>query len=309
MLGYFKLIKDIITGAHFRKKMIFNAKKGPSRYILKHLESIHSVKALSLALEIEEHRSLLEPVELDVTQLGKIIVLAPHIDDETIGCGGLLIQCRDRNVAAEVYYTTNSHSRNNEEIRRQECKHVLGQLKTPYSFSKLSNIDFITTTEHVDALADKLLSSKTDAVFYPWLFDQPVKHRYTNLLLYLAIKKYPELITRQFYGYQVHNTILANSYLSISEEMNEKFDLINEFQSQVSKVAYADFTKAKNLLNSKFIGHISSPEYFEVFHGTDAEEFIYWVERYYLTDLEALFRFDKTLVPQAKKILKRCLEN
>lgn len=307
MLAYLSLIKDIISGAHFRKNMIFNAKKGPSRYILKSLKNIHSVKALSLALEMEEHRLLLEPVELDVTQLGKIMVLAPHIDDETIGCGGLLIQCRDRNVAAEVYYTTNSHSPDIEEIRRQECKDVLGQLKTPYSFSTLSNIDFITTTEHVDALANKLLSSKTDAVFYPWLFDQPVKHRYTNLLLYLAIKKYPELVTRQFYGYQVHNSILVNSYLAISEQMKEKYHLINAFQSQVNKVAYADFTKAKNLLNSKFIGHINSPEYFEVFHGTDGEEFLYWIENYYLTDLDAILRFDKKLIKQAKRILNKCL--
>ena len=307
MLGYLRLIKDIITGVHFRRNMIFNAKKGPSRYILRNLESIHSVKALSLALEMEEHRSLLEPVELDVTRLGKIMVLAPHIDDETIGCGGLLIQCRDKNVAAEVYYTTNSHSPNIAEIRRQECKDVLGQLKTPYSFSKLSNIDFITTVEHVDALADKLLSNKTDAVFYPWLFDQPIKHRYTNLLLYLAIKKHPELTTRQFYGYQVHNTILVNSYLAISEEMNEKYDLINAFHSQVNKVAYADFTKAKNLLNSKFVGHISSPEYFEVYHGTDGEEFLYWIENYYLTDLDAIFRFESKLINPAKQILKQCL--
>lgn len=301
----------MLNGSYFKENMIFNAQNGPSRYIFKNLAHVQSLKALALAFEAEEHRFMLSPLPLDLAKFNKVLVLAPHTDDEVIGCGGLLLQCRKKNIPAEVYFTTDScnNEQQKTEMRLAECKQVMTSLDVPYSFSSLSNIYFETYNEHIDELAQKLRDEKNDAIFYPWLFDQPIKHRYTNLVLYLTLLKYPELQQKQYYGYQVHNTILVNSYLDITDEIAEKYDLINLYQSQVSSIDYAEFTKAKNLLNSKFVRHISKPRYFEVFHGTDGAEIVHWVKHYYLTDLESLFRGDKMLINQAQKVLKLCLPN
>lgn len=302
------VLKGYLTGAYFQKKMVYNAQNGPSRYILKNLEQIHSVKALGLAFEAEEHRLMLDPVRLELKRFKKLLILAPHTDDEVIGCGGLLIKARDMGLPAEVFFTTNSESNFEEQTaqRKRECERVMNRLNINCSFSEISNINLEANPEDIYFLRSKIFESKADAVFFPWLFDYPVKHRFTNLLLYLALKDQPQLQALQYYGYQVHNTPLVNCYLDISDVMDEKYALIKLYQSQVSKVAYADFARAMNLLNTKFVGHVNSLKYYEVFHGISGDELKRWVSNYYLKDLPALFRYSKNIIKQAEKIIKSC---
>ena len=301
------IFHKLISGAFMKKAMVYGARRGPSRYILRSLDSIESVKALGQAFQAEEDRSTLLPVALDISNINKLLVLAPHTDDEVIGCGGLMLLCKAANIPIEVFFTTDSHS-SREEItkkRYRECSVVMQRLAAQYSFSNISNIDLEITPDDVNQLVNYIMRSGADVICYPWLFDHPIKHRLTNIVLYLAIKADKKLRQKQFLGYQVHNHPLVNSYVDITAHIDEKCSLINEYESQVSKVNYAGYAQANNLLNSRYIKHYTEPRYHEVFHATSGDEIVRWVEKYYLRNLPALFRQDAAIVKNAQSILSQ----
>jgi LmbE family N-acetylglucosaminyl deacetylase len=160
----------------------------------------------SLLIEPERHR-LTSPEY--VTKLGKAVVVAPHPDDETLGCGGLMaLMARLGHPAHVLMITDGSRShphsithpptklaavREKESIDAISC---LGMLPSNITFMRypdcgLPHEDSREFEITVKRLIETLLALMPDTVLIPWRRDPHCDHIATWRLLKSAVAGLP----------------------------------------------------------------------------------------------------------------------
>ena len=74
-----------------RDLLALRAQRGPYRFLVSKWDAIDDVNLAARVLGTEFFSSKLAPVPLDLENIGPVLVVAPHQDDEIIGAGGSLI--------------------------------------------------------------------------------------------------------------------------------------------------------------------------------------------------------------------------
>lgn len=128
-----------------------------------------------------------------------LVVVAPHPDDETIGCGGLIALATNENVCVTIVVVTDgaaSHPGSGSwppariaRQRRSELEHaieILGVTRTPYCLGlpdsrtlALSDMDRRTATTE---LADIIAQSSPELVLTPWRREPHCDHQFSYSL-------------------------------------------------------------------------------------------------------------------------------
>ena len=85
--------------------------RGRYRFLVRDWAAISDIDLAARVLDVESFSDQLEPVRLPVGDLERVLVIAPHQDDETIGAGGLLLQARDNGAAVTVLFVTDGVQR------------------------------------------------------------------------------------------------------------------------------------------------------------------------------------------------------
>lgn len=183
-----------------------------------------------------------------------IVVVAPHPDDETIGCGGTLL--RHRAEGDEIHWlimTTITEqagfSKAHIETRKNEIKIV----SKMYQFSTVHQAKFVSTT--LDTVANsKLIGEvsmffnkvKPDTIYLPYRYDVHSDHTAvfdavascTKSFRYPFIRKvraYETLSETEFsirpgdIGYQ------PNLWIDISDYLEEKIEIMNLYKGEIQQ--------------------------------------------------------------------------
>ena len=148
-----------------------------------------------------------------LTQWGRTLVVAPHPDDESLGCGGLIALLRQYRQPVHVLFISDgsmSHPRSQKypaaarsALREQEAKdalHTLGVTSSDITFLRLPDTQVPsapTTNEHsspFDQATERILQylqlTHPDTVLVPWRRDPHGDHRATWQLLRAAVGQY-----------------------------------------------------------------------------------------------------------------------
>ena len=209
-------------------------------------KNILDIKRLYKSYEINNKKLDL----IDMKPLGKTLVIIPHVDDETIGLGGLLVKNKQDNEKVDFIYMTDSGgslkkgSENTKLIRKNEAFNLAKELK----INKIETLD--VENNNVEKFTDyaiEKLSNKISKVNYKNLFivspfDAHPEHRWVNKVLYKVLKK--SNFKGDIYLYEVSNLLpnsLINSYCKI--DLNEKNKLYNIFESQKKAMDFNVFSK------------------------------------------------------------------
>lgn len=156
----------------------------------------------SLLTEPEE-RPLLPPES--VAKLGTVVVLAPHPDDESLGCGGLLALLAERKLPAYVIVMTDgsrSHPASASHpasrlaaVREMETRNALQALRMPEEAAKFLRFgdcalpcegqpSFLAAVARVREAIERL---GADTLFVPWRRDPHCDHEATWSLARAAV--------------------------------------------------------------------------------------------------------------------------
>ncbi|MCB8982729.1 MAG: PIG-L family deacetylase [Ardenticatenaceae bacterium] len=135
------------------------------------------------------------------------LVFAPHEDDETLGCGGMILQKRAAGANVGVVFMTDgrqshAHLMPVEELiahRRQEaldaCR-VLGVAEDHVSFLDFTDGYLSEAVETaVSPVLDLLQQYQPAEVFIPYIKEPPADHVATNLIVMAALKQYSQPVT------------------------------------------------------------------------------------------------------------------
>lgn len=181
----------------------------------------------------------------------EVLVLSPHPDDETFGCGGTIRMLTERGVAVDVAFLTRGEmgvegysppaqvTREMAETRTREAEsacQVLGVRQT--QFLNGQDTQLRADPKQVAAVADVLTARPYQRVFCPWPHDAHADHGATFRLMREAVQRSGS--TASFWLYEVWNPLPANTFVPIDLTINSKREAIDQYHSQLSQLNYRE---------------------------------------------------------------------
>jgi LmbE family N-acetylglucosaminyl deacetylase len=185
---------------------------------------------------------------------GKILVLAPHMDDEVIGCGGTLHKHISKGADVTVIYLTDgrygSHAilrltgeeRKKQErrliaTRKEEARLALKTLGIKKSVFLDAEETRLTSSAGLQLKLRQLLDSiQPDAVYLPFFFEEPPDHLATNQLLLDATINSGHRF--DCFGYEVWTPLFSNCLVEISQVAALKKEALQHYKSQLEDKNY-----------------------------------------------------------------------
>lgn len=188
----------------------------------------------------------------------KFLVIAPHQDDEIIGCGGTILQLLERSCSVAVIhvFSGTSGADNNEQksskIRLDEAK----EAAIAGGYQLLDNLGFKDRldTNHI-GITNKLIAVirkyQPQVIFAPHDDDQDFEHQVVAKSAWEAAwlassKIFPSLgqsssSISQFYGYEIWRPMrIVTSYIDITKYMAKKKLLLRKFKSQMKNTSWVE---------------------------------------------------------------------
>ncbi|NOU19323.1 MAG: hypothetical protein HOO91_17335 [Bacteroidales bacterium] len=210
----------------------------------------------------------------------RVLVLAPHMDDEIIGCGGTIYKYAKNNIPVSVVYTTLSNkdlfnripASELNKIRVEEAKRsskILGIQNSYY----LNNDDSSDEQWHYDTsdILSILNSEKPDLVLLPFYSDSHNDHIKTNYLFKNCVLNG---FSSNVAAYEVWSPMIMPSIIiNITQEMELKLMAIREHKSQLKYLNYDRMCIGLNQYRSVFYP-FPGINFAEAFYCDTAESYV-----------------------------------
>lgn len=221
----------------------------------------------------------------------KILVLAPHMDDETIGCGGTLALHAQRGAQITVVFLTDGRHGSSEvnvlygEERERKQRELI-ELRTAEARAALQRLG-VNRMVCLDAedgaldqcdwaaekLRDVLLKQQPDIVYLPFYLEEHPDHRAASRVLLDAVAGTP--LQFQCIGYEVWTPLFPNCLVRIDSTIETKKQALQEYRSQLQQCDYLHASIGLNAHRSA--GLINSPGcqrgYAEAFYATPLPQY------------------------------------
>jgi len=189
-----------------------------------------------------------------------MLVIAPHQDDEVIGCGGAITQQVRSGQAAFVVVLQDGANGFDDlgltreqlaELRNEESRRAAAVVGCPpprfFGHQMLAE-----DPAQVAEIADLLAERKVDAVFVPFALDGDPDHRAANYILAAALRKVSWNI--RVFGYEVWGMCIPNVVLVIDDAIEAKTAMLRCFQFANSALDYTNSTLGLNMFHSRMLG-------------------------------------------------------
>ncbi|WP_027937102.1 PIG-L deacetylase family protein [Anaeroarcus burkinensis] len=211
----------------------------------------------------------------------KVVVIAPHPDDETLGCGGTLL--RHRHEGDEIFWMIVTHmteeagfSEERIERRRKEVEKVA----QAYGFSKTYEMKFPTTRLEsvaigtlVMEIGDVIKEVGPEIVYAPFDGDIHSDHKIvfnaamscTKWFRYPTIKRvlcYEALSETEFAIDPIANAFRPNVFINITEYFSRKIEIMRIYQSELGEFPFPRSEEAMQAL-AMFRGSSAGCKYAE----------------------------------------------
>jgi LmbE family N-acetylglucosaminyl deacetylase len=180
------------------------------------------------------------PVKMDAPERGRVLVLAPHIDDDVIGAGGSL---RKHVLAGDDVKIVYFADCTDERIREAEAAaDVMGFVNLEflgYQSKRLLKDDRIPAR-----LAGIIEQCAPDFVYLPSLFDRHNDHIALNHHLAALGKKHRYGFT--VCAYEVWTALVPNLVIDITGTIDAKKEAISRYKSQLESNDWLDAAVSLN---------------------------------------------------------------
>jgi LmbE family N-acetylglucosaminyl deacetylase len=189
-----------------------------------------------------------------------MVVIAPHQDDEAIGCGGALaLQVRSGQAASivvlqdgadgceELGYTRQALM----EMRNEESRRAAIAIGAPAPVF-LNHPVLAADEAQIAELAEILTERKADAVFIPFALDGHPDHRTANYILAGALGRIAWKV--RVFGYEVWGLAIPNVILAIDDAIEAKTEMLRCYTFANSALDYVHSTVGLNMFHSRMLG-------------------------------------------------------
>lgn len=188
-----------------------------------------------------------------------VLVVAPHPDDETLGCGGALSRFRRELPSAEIHWLIVTdmkpewgYSAERIAQRNSEIKSIADKLH-PIKIHRLgfwpAHLDTVPLSDLISAVSDVMDAVQPLTVFVPWRYDAHTDHRVVFDAVVACTKAFRFPSIRTVLAYEtVSETDFAlnpavspfrpNVWLDISRDLDAKLGLLQCYRSEMGKFPF-----------------------------------------------------------------------
>ena len=179
----------------------------------------------------------------------KVLIIAPHVDDETLGCGGFLLKTKNKKIIIRDLLIVTELKRKNKNLNNN--KKYIKRIKKLYNFNniiefglptcELEKVGFGEITSKIRTLVRK---NSYDTIFTPFLGDSHTDHYYTTKSVLSACKIFRSPSIKKILMYETisetnlnfyTSSFKPNYYVDISNELKKKIKIAKIFKNEIKK--------------------------------------------------------------------------
>ena len=196
---------------------------------------------------------------------GKILVIAPHPDDEVFGCGGVLVLHARSGAQIRVIITSSGENGGDPQVRQNESCLAAAELGIPIPvFWNLPDRGIKYEEELVQRLEDTFREFSPDIVYAPSLWEVHPDHKAVSLGVLEAARRAGSEV-RDIAFYEVGAALRPNRLVDITSVMAEKTAAMRKFKSQLQNQSYDRHVVGLNSFRSYTLGNnVFAAEAFDV---------------------------------------------
>ena len=181
----------------------------------------------------------------------RILAIAPHPDDETLGCGGALF--RHKAEGDDIYWliiTGISQEGGWQKIIVKKRDNEIDAVAEKYGFSDVFNLRLPTTkmdtlpvSDLIGEISNVYKKVEPDIIYMPFAYDVHTDHQIIAKALQSTLKwfRYPyinkvlmyETISETEFNFLKQSTFNPNVYINISDHIDEKIETMNIYESEI----------------------------------------------------------------------------
>jgi LmbE family N-acetylglucosaminyl deacetylase len=220
----------------------------------------------------------------------KVVVLAPHMDDETIGCGGTLALHAERGAQITVVFLTDGRNGSTEinmlygeererrqkefvELRTTEARAALQRLGVNRMICLDAEDGALERCEWAaEQLREVLLKQQPELVYLPFYLEEHPDHRAVSRVLLEAAAG--TSLEFQCMGYEVWTPLFPNCLVRIDAKVEVKKQALREYASQLKQCDYLHASIGLNAHRSAgLINPPGSSGYAEAFYAVPLSQY------------------------------------
>lgn len=264
-----------------RFKRVFRAlaSKRSFKIWLRDWEGLGDLSLTATALQAMRTSQKLIPLQINVRKK-RVLVLAPHPDDESIGVGGTLLLHKKVSSKIHIVFLTSGKA-DSAATRRKEAKKVSARLSASCTFFEYLPSNIPICNESSQRLKKEIEIFQPEILMIPFFLDDNDDHRRVTHLL---LNTYSHIKTKQsleVWAYQVYSSIPTNVLVDITSVSNKKSQLIRIHKSEVAKRDWSHFSLGLNAYMSRFLQTKKKAHFVETFFVVSLKEYINFARKYF----------------------------
>ena len=251
------------------------------KFLIKKYTELNDFDNFNKILSTKRFTTHLKPLQMDNVNSNKIIVIAPHPDDDILGAGGTLLKAKSLGAEVHIIYVTNGEPLVSENIKKETLEVCKNAKFTPHFLNfepKKINVHDDEAIKNISAIINDI---NPGAIFISFFLDNHVDHRSVNYLMYNCFNTNNFNNNIEIWSYQIYSSILPNVIIDVTDMISKKSKLIDIWESVSKFNDLSHYILGINASNSIYLKYSKKKLYGEAFFVLPAHEYCILLEKYF----------------------------
>ena len=209
----------------------------------------------------------------------RVLVIATHPDDETLGCGGTLLKHKANDDHIHWLICTTLNKNHKYYLTREK---QIKQVSKSFNFNSVHTLPYETTkvdhynmSEIIEKISKIIKKIKPSIIYLPFMGDVHSDHKKIFEASYSCTKSFRNPFIKKIYMMETlsetefapsikNDSFVPNTFVDISKYINKKIKIMKIYKSEISKSPFPRSEKSIKSLAS-FRGSTSSFKFAESF--------------------------------------------